>query len=221
MAIFPTDPSGGISGTDKAAGVAADKVLIADSEDGGKGKTLPLDKIIPRGWRDITGQITVRGTGANNPNWANIGGNFWGYNFDIGDECFMAFHVPHDYIPSTDIYFHTHWLTKNTDTTNEVWWQFEFMYAKGFDQEAFNTAGVTPTPAKQASGAQFQHMVAETAAVTIAALTEPDGIIYTRVSRVTNGATDVANGQVFLLTADIHYESDSQATLNKAPNFYT
>ena len=173
-----------------------------------------------RGWRDITSQITIRGAGSNNPSWSNIGGNFYGYNFDVGDECFMAFHIPHDIVPGEDIHLHAHWLCISTDTTNTVKWEFNHTFAKGFDQEAFNMTGSTDS-AEQASGAQYQHMVAETAAVTIAALTEPDGIIYTRISRVTNGATDVANGQVFLLTADIHYESDSQATLNKAPNFYT
>ena len=171
------------------------------------------------GWRDITSQITVRGAGAANPSWASMGGNFSGYNFDVGDESFFSFHIPHDYQPGTDIHLHTHWLCKNTDTTNTVKWEFEYMYALGFDQEAFNTTGTTVT-AEQASGAQYQHMIAESAAITIPTLTEPDGIVYARIARITNGATDVANGQVFMLTSDVHYQSDSRATPGKAPDFY-
>jgi len=41
MAIFPTDPTGGISGA-KTSAVADDKLLVEDSEDGGKGKTMTL-----------------------------------------------------------------------------------------------------------------------------------------------------------------------------------
>jgi hypothetical protein len=172
------------------------------------------------GWRDITSQITVRGVGANNPNWANIGGSFYGYNFDLTDEAFFSFHVPHDYQPGTDIHLHTHWLCKSTDTTNTVKWQFDYMYALGFDQEAYSTTGTT-VYAEQASGAQLQHMIAESAAISIPTLTEPDGIIYVRVARIANGATDVANGQIFMLTSDVHYLSDSRATPGKAPDFYS
>jgi hypothetical protein len=62
-------------------------------------------------------------------------------------------------------------------------------------------------------------MVTETAGVTISGLTEPDGLIICRIRRVTNGGTDNADN-IYLLTADLHYLSNSQATPGKAPNFY-
>jgi hypothetical protein len=174
------------------------------------------------GWRDITSSVVVRGTGASDPTWAQIGatGPFRGYKFAVGDECWMAFHIPHDIVPNTDIYFHTHWIPDGTDT-NSVKWQFTFAYARGFDQDAFDMdAGTVVTSEQAGPGVAYQHMVTESTATTVANLDEPDGMIYCHIERVTNGGTDNTD-DIFLLTADIHYESTSHATLGKAPNFYT
>jgi hypothetical protein len=174
------------------------------------------------GWHDVTTEINVRGAGANNPTWAQIGaGVFYGYNFAVGDECWMTFHVPHDIVPSSDIYLHTHWLPNGTDA-NDVKWTWTYTYAKGFDQAAFSSTGtaISATGAINATPVAYQHYITETAAITIAGLTEPDGLIYVHLTRVTNGAVDNTDG-IFLLTADMHYQSTGVATKNKAPNFYT
>lgn len=172
------------------------------------------------GWRDITGPIETRGVGVNDPDWESIGGSIQsGFRFLLNHQCWIPFHVPHDYVPGTDIYFHVHWLCAGTDTTNTVKWQFDYMFAKGFGQEAY-PIGALPSAvyAEQASAGQYYHMVSETAAITIANL-EVDGIVYIRLKRIANGATDVTD-PVFVLTSDIHYQSNNMATINKAPSFY-
>lgn len=170
------------------------------------------------GWRDITGEVLTRGVGATDPAWAQIGsGPFYAYSFALNDTCWMVYHVPHDFAPSTDVHLHVHWISDGTDA-NPVKWQFKYAYAKGFNQAAFDSAGTTITAQEAASGTAYQHMVTETSAIDMS-ITEPDGLILVNITRVTNGATDNTD-TIFMLTADVHYRSTNLATLNKSPNFY-
>ena len=170
------------------------------------------------GWRDITSEVKARGVGATDPGWAQIGATvFYAYQFAIGDKVWMSFHVPHDYKKGSDIYLHAHWLPDGTNA-NSVKWTFTYSYAHGHDQAAFNLTGTAISAEQTVGGTQYQHYVTETAAITITDC-EPDGIIEVMIERVTNGATDNTDG-IFLLTADVHYESTNRATLNRAPDFY-
>lgn len=175
------------------------------------------------GWRDITGNVFVRGVAATDPAWAQIGSSpFYAYKFDIGDKVWFSYHVPHDIVPNQPIFFHAHWISDGT-STNAVTWQWQYMYAKGFDQANYAVAGTTITAEQAASGTAYRHMVTETDEVSISGLSEPDGIIYvclTRVANTTSPQSNNANG-IFLLTADIHYQSTDACTANKAPNFYS
>jgi len=182
------------------------------------GSGIKVDKSVPVfGFRDILGAIETRGIGATDPDWTQIGAtSFSAYKFSLNDLCWMAYHIPHDYAPNTDVFFHTHWLADGTDA-NTVKWEYIYTYAKGHNQQAFNLTGTT-VYSEQASPAQYQHMVSETAAVTISGI-EPDGIIYVRIRRVANGGTDNTDG-IFVLTADVHYQSTNIATKNRTPNFY-
>ena len=171
------------------------------------------------GWRDITADITTRGVGATDPVWTQIGSSsFYGYAFALNDVAWFNFHVPHDIVPNSLIHFHAHWITDGTQT-NSVKWQWEYMYAKGFNQAAFNVTGTTVTAEEAASGTIYQHMVTETTGQQISGLTEPDGIIQVKITRLTNGGTNNTD-EVFMLTSDIHYQSTNQGTYGKAPDFY-
>lgn len=170
------------------------------------------------GWRDITSETKVRGVGATDPTWAQIGATvYFAYKFAVNDVVWMNFHIPHDYIKGTDIYLHAHWLPDGTNA-NSVKWQFQYAYAHGHDQAAFNLTGTIITAEQTVGGTQYQHYVTETAAITIADM-EPDGIIMVNITRITNGGTDNTDG-IFLLTSDVHYESNNRGTLNRAPDFY-
>lgn len=178
------------------------------------------------GWRDITSQVTVRGGGADNPPWSQIGsGPFYGYKFELSDECFMTFHIPHDIVPNSNIHIHTHWLPDGTSTAN-VTWQYTYVYARGFNQDAFDMAtGATVTVQDAGPGIAYQHMVSECNAITLANLDEPDGLVYVRIKRIANGSpggADNANG-IFMLTSDVHYQSTNLATIGRTADegFYT
>lgn len=173
------------------------------------------------GWRDITGEITLRGVAATDPSWEQIGsGPFYAYNFGINDKVWMVYHVPHDIVPNSVIHFHTHWMPDGTNV-NPVKWQWDYAYARGFDQEAFGVTGSTTfISAEQAGpGVAYQHMVTETTGIKLDTLDEPDGLIVVCITRVTNGATENTDG-IFLLTADVHYQSTDMGTFGKAPDFY-
>lgn len=182
------------------------------------------------GWRDITAPIEVRGVAATDPSWTRIAAtNFWTYAFAVNDFVWQCFHIGHDILPNSDIYLHTHWFPSDA-TSGDVTFQFDYMYARGFNQEAFDPAlanspltnSGTITVTQAAPGVAYKHMVAETAAITLPTLTEPDGIVYIRMGRIANPQSPINEyaGTCFVLTNDIHYQSTNLATINKAPNFY-
>lgn len=172
------------------------------------------------GWRDITGQVIAKGGGPTNPPFEQIGTTvFYGYNFAVLDEVWVGFHIPHDYVPGTDVHFHVHFTTDGTDV-NDIVFQWDYTYAKGFGQGAFNFSSPTTVTATQTpSGSAYDHYIAETVGQTISGL-EVDGWIQTRLIRVSNGGTNNLDG-VFVVTTDVHYQSNNLATKNKAPNFYS
>jgi hypothetical protein len=174
------------------------------------------------GWRDIIGQIEVRGSGGADPSFAIYTGTVmrqYQFSATTMQEVFVVFHVPHDYVPGTDIFFHVHWSNAAaTPNTGNVKWGFDYSFAKGFNQAAF-PAFQTVTVLQACPATRYQHMVAETVAVSIPAL-EVDGIILVRLYRMANDIEDNCSDAVFAHTSDIHYQSSNMATKNKAPNFY-
>jgi hypothetical protein len=175
------------------------------------------------GWRDLTSDIQVRGTGASDPSFAIYGATAlrqYSFSATVMQEIFMVFHVPHDYVPGTDIFFHAHWSNAAaTPNTGNVIWGFEYSFAKGFNQAAFPaTTTITVTQASPAT--RYQHNIAETTAVTIATL-EVDGLILVRGYRDAAAGGDTCTDAVFLHTMDIHYQSSNMATKGKSPSFYS
>lgn len=188
------------------------------------GEGILIDTAAPDwGWRDITADINVKGSGANDPTFATYTGTaLRAYQFSASaeQEVFLVFHVPHDYVPGTPIYFHAHWSNAAAvPNTGNVVWGFDYAFARGFSQDAF--PAVTTTTVTQASSAtRYMHQIAETIAQSIPNL-EVDGLILCRVYRKAADANDTCSDAVFLHTADIHYQSSNIATKNKIPNFYT
>lgn len=162
------------------------------------------------GWFDILGPYVSRGSGATIPVLTTVGASvvqkpLW----QIDDLAYWSWHIPHAYKLETDVYFHIHWLVDNTDV-NTVKWQISFYYAKKGDPFSFGGTGTIITVEQAASGVPYEHMIAESVAVTIPSL-EPDGFVVAEVKRITNGGTD-NTGNVFAWEADIHAQSIEQTT---------
>lgn len=172
------------------------------------------------GWNDINTEITIRGTGPNNPSFTTFRNGISAYLFvEAGTrECWGNVHIPHDYKPGTSIFLHVHWSTTNAAPAGNVYWQFEYAIAKGHGQEAW--PATTTVGVAQACTAQYQHMVAETAAISSASL-EPDSIVLVRLFRDGANVLDTATYDAHAFFIDIHYQKSKFGTKNKSPNFYT
>lgn len=182
-------------------------------------------------WHDIIGNVTVKTTGAGTPTFGTYRGNVQQYSFAVNDAIYIEFHIPHDYVPGTDIHIHYHWShIATTVTGGTVTWRVEATYAKGHNQAAF-PALITLDTSPTASTTQYQHLISEvqfsTAGGSGSQLNttniEPDGLILCKISLNANAIT-VSSGLApdpFLHFADIHYQSTGIGTKQKAPDFYT
>lgn len=141
------------------------------------------------------------------------------------NEVWINFHIPHDYVPGTQIYFHTHWSNPAaTPNTGNVVWGFDYTFARGglasgTANGAFPaTSNITVTAACPAVSGT--HNISETTGITITGL-EVDGVIMVRVYRDATNVADTCTDPVFLHLVDAHYQSTNIATKSKtAGNFY-
>jgi len=176
------------------------------------------------GWRDIIGQIISRNIGATAPNYTAWNGAIDQYQFAVGDEVDITYHIPHDWVPGTDLFIHWHWSLASAGVSENVTWGCTASVAKGFNQAAFN-APITVTALQASSTTALQHMIIETQLSSVGgsggtlldtSTIEVDSILNVQIYLSANsGATDP-----FLHTADIHYQSSNMATKQKAPDFY-
>jgi len=182
-------------------------------------------------WHDMLGEVITRTTGAGTPTFNTYRGNVNQYSFVVSDAIHIAYHVPHDYAPGTDLHIHYHWSHIGTLVTGgTVTWRAEISYAKGHNQAAFS-APVTLDLSPTASTTQYQHLISEVQMSAAAPSgsqidtdnIEPDGVILVKVSLNANAIT-VSGGLApdpFLHFVDIHYQSTNVGTKQKAPDFYT
>lgn len=198
------------------------------------GKGIKVDPDSPSfGWRDIVGYPTLRGNASIDPVWTTYLGTMSQYIMGTtGKYLTFCFHIPHDYVPGTDLYIHVHWSHISSGVTGgAITWEFETMYAKGHQQAAFATPAAKLTVAQNAqtgAGGQYYHMVAE-AQLTAPSpgtgqfntnVVEVDGLVVARIRVSNNTVSDGSPVWPFFHTADLHYQSNNTATKQKAPNFY-
>lgn len=188
------------------------------------------------GWKDLIGAIQPKTTGANTPTLVTwIGGQTRQFAFAAADKIDFVFHMPHDWVPGTDLFVHVHWGHNGTDISGSFVFDFHSTFARGFNQGATSTFGaeinstltvdsltITNTP-------QYRHRVDEiqlsAASPTANQLDtdslEVDGLllmsgVMTTIPTITGGAA-----KPIIHTIDIHYQSHGGGTTaNKAPNFY-
>jgi hypothetical protein len=173
-------------------------------------------------WRDITGDISVRGSGANNPAWTSFRAGLFAYEFSASQmkEVWLTFHIPHDYVPGSPLHLHVHWVDANGNPPDAgvVRWGFEYSYADGHNTAAFpTTATVYVEQAPNMN--RWQHMIAETDALAITPTV--DGLLMVRIFRDATHINDTNVDAVHLLTADVHYMSSNLGTVDKVPPFYS
>ena len=181
-------------------------------------------------WHDLIGNLHTYNT----PNTAReevFIGSIRALAFQENEEAFCNFHLPHDYLPGTDLFIHVHWTHPGTNVTGgTVTWVFETTYAKGHNQESFTSPVLVPI-VQTVDSTQYKHYVSETS-LSIAGgsgnqlntnTLEVDGVVSCRLYLDSNDMT-LSGGvapDCFALFVDIHYQSSGLGTKNKAPNFYS
>lgn len=181
----------------------------------------PLLALYQSGWKDnVMPMHTVGVPASSAPDMTAFGpsGLREEYAFALNDYCFIpAFHINHDISAGLLAYLHVHFATQGVQTHN-IKWEMQIMRALGHNQAAFNTV-TTITVEQAASATAWQHQIVEVPLADALTLVEPDELILVTLKRITNGGTNVTDN-VFGLCVDLHYQSDRQSTLNKAPDFY-
>jgi len=199
------------------------------------GAGIKVDTTTPTfGWRDIIGTLKIRIVGANDPVFNSYNGTSvrqFQFSNAIMNEIFHEYHIPHDYVPGSDVHVHVHWSQTTVDTGGAagapgvVKYYFDALYSKGHNQEAFPAAVTTVSVTQTASATVRQHMITEVQLTTSGALggnnLEPDGVIILRMYRDPADAADTLDQGPFVHFVDLHYQSTNMATKQKAPNFYT
>lgn len=214
----------------RPGGASADIVQIAStglvfSKDSGMG--IKVDTTTPTfGWKDLIGNIVPKASGTGSPTRTAYRGALFDYAFAVNDVADVNYHIPHDYVPGTDIFFHVHWSHTGTNiAAGTLTFTFDYSYQKGHNQGVFPTSSqvsITHSTVNLATTPRYQHFVTEVALSSSGALNgnaiEVDGLIL-GLLKLTVLPT-VTGGSLFIHTADIHYQSTQLATKAKAPNFY-
>lgn len=206
---------------------------IVMSKDQGNG--IMVDTAVPTyPWHDIIGQVLVDIGGAGSPTQAAfIGGNVRRYAFNAADRTDCEFHIPHDYVPGSDLFAHCHWAHNGTAISGTFTADFYTTYAKGHNQANFGeeknvsvtyqTVDITTTP-------RYRHRIEEvqlsssggSATLLDSDQIEVDGVIglsyiQTVIPTITGGTPN----RPFVFFIDIHYQSTGIGTKQKAPPFWT
>ena len=135
------------------------------------------------------------------------------FSATIIENLLVTFHIPHG-IADEIIYPHIHWAPSNTNT-GVVRWGIEYVYAKGYEQQAFGNTSIIYIE-QAATGTTKQHQITETAdpGITVSGL-ETDGLLVCRIFRDATHANDTYNADAFGLYCDLHVQQDRRTTPNR------
>jgi hypothetical protein len=197
------------------------------------GKGIKIDVDVPTfGWKDLLGNVITDPQGADAPNLTVFrGGSVREYLYAVNDKADLRFHIPHDYVPGSDIYLHVHWAHNGTGISGSLVCTLLHSYSKGHNQANYSaektillsvsTPDITTIP-------QYRHRIDE---IQLSAASpsgsqidsddlEPDGIILLNLEVTTLPTVTGGSSGVFIHYIDMHYQSTQLATKQKAPNFY-
>lgn len=181
------------------------------------------------GWRDLMGQVLVKTSGADRPTFQAMSAipgaaSMWGYSWSatVLQQVQIDYHVDHDIKQGSVLYPHVHFRPL-TNAAGVVRWGFEYSVSKGHGQTTgfpvTTTVYVNFNVPANSLGTHFVAEVATAGAIPSTNI-EPDSVIHMRVFRDAANAADTYTGAVWCWQADLHYQAQQYATLNKAPNFY-
>jgi hypothetical protein len=192
-----------------------------------------------RGWRDIEGLVNAQSVSGSNPTYAamSAGGAVRAWFYSATDILGNVYHIPHDYAPNTDIFWHLHWGHNGTNISGNIVLQVSMRYAAPYNAAPYTTektfaltipaTNLTVAPANSNIISEIQ-ITAQTAAPPTAnqydsSLFEVDGKfnVYFSVTSLPTITGGTQNNQFFVLGADLHIQSTNLGTLNRNAPFYS
>jgi len=130
----------------------------------------------------------------------------------VEESLLTAFHIPHG-VADTEVYPHVHWSPMTTGT-GTVRWGFEWVYARGYSQEAFGSTSFEYLE-QAGSGAANSHQVIENETPITLPTIGPDGMILGRLFRDCTHPNDTYVGDAIGLFMDFHVYVDRFSTPNR------
>jgi hypothetical protein len=184
------------------------------------------------GWRDQLGVLRPDPGGANSPTLTAVrGGSCRDYAYTANDKMDIEFHIPHDWIGSTDIFIHAHWMHNGTAISGSNVMTLAYTMAKKngiFGAEKSQT--ITVSTPDVATIPQYSHRIDEiqltdatgTGNYLDRSACEVDALIIVSMTQTTIPTiTGGSPNEPFLLHMDLHYQSSNVGTRQRAPDFYT
>lgn len=191
-------------------------------------------------WHDLIGLIipNTDGAASNRPKRNDFKDGVGGYSYNDNDIMDMVYHIPHDWLPNSDSFQHVHLAHNGTAISGTIKIRIKTMYSSRDGSTVFpvstilkdielDTVDVATTP-------QYKHIVLEVPLTTDGGsddggvpgaggtidsnLIEVDGLFVTTM-QVLNDA-NITGGNLFIFTADVHYQSTGVGTKNSAFPFY-
>lgn len=207
--------------------------------DKASGSGIKVDTTTPTyPWQDITGYMLPDQAGANTPTLAAFrGGSVRRYFFTATDKVDCEFHIPHDYVPGTDLYLHYHWSHNGTSISGSQVVTMAYTYSKGHNQSgeifgAEKTQNFTDAGITLAAYPRWGHFITEAAITSTGgsatlidnALIEVDGVLGVSLAQST--IPSIGGGspnEPCIFFIDLHYQSTGIGTKQKAPSptFYS
>jgi len=177
-------------------------------------------KGVNSGFRDLQGQVSIRGTGNQDPSWGIFRNSIKGYEFSATqmNEVMIEFHPDHDYDPTFGFYPHWHIATTNPAPSGVVRLGFEYTCAKGYNQGVnsfFPPTQIVYMNHTMLGNEPYKHIIVETPTPILDIAVETDSLILSRVFRDAANAADTFVGTIFLFRFDLHYKTNRITTPNK------
>ncbi len=199
------------------------------------GNGIKIDNDDPTfGWRDITGLLLPDPTGTDAPLLRSFRSPVRAWFFNTVSIMDCAFHIPHDYIPGTDLYIHVHWSHNHTAISGNVSFSLSSTYARRTNSTNYiypvsKTHTITYDTVNIATTPQYVHHVDEviitggsdTGSLYDRTTIEVDGILLVNVRVPTMPTmTGGEENRIPIMHVDLHYQSSNIGTKNSAYPFF-
>jgi hypothetical protein len=183
-----------------------------------KERTGPWDETVFEDLRPIEVH-RVQGVGAPDSEALTEAFYSWAFGSVSEESLSYVFHIPHDYKKGSRPVFHLH-STHNTasPTGDQVRWKTTWYYARGYSVDSFAQTG-TVVSATQTPSAQFVHDIFGEdllpCPLAFVNTLEPDGLVVVVLTREVGHIDDDFAQDIFVLTADLHYEVERHGTTER------